>query len=486
MNATRFDRRLGPRLTVAFLAVALLAFASEIIGLVGLRRASNAAAILVQDAEMIQDVQEIRVAVGALLGPPTAHFLTGDPMARGRYTAAFETATDRLSDYSAAHNLHQHSAEHALSAHDLIVLTMDDLDEVAKLEAAIFESEDREESGMHVAELEATVGRTISRLDLLLNNANEDIMSAKIALAVVERNAFIGLTSSVLLAIGLGIGLAWHFTRSISTPMAELASAADRFAHGDFASPISIQATGEIATLADAFERMRQTVIRERGQLRMLAVLEERDRIGREMHDGLAQVLGYVNTKAQAIGQYLKSEEPQMAERHVDELVGAAREAYTDAREVIVGLRLDSSDRRGLSEMLADYVEKFTRRNEVAADLSIAPEWLDELLTPAANIQLLRIVQEALTNVRKHASANHVLIQLQVEEAHALIRVKDDGDGFNLSSLLRPDFARYGLRTMRERTQAINGNFRIESSPGSGTAITVRLPMGAAAEQERS
>jgi signal transduction histidine kinase len=466
--------------------VALLALASEVIGLIGLRGASNAAAVLVQDAQMIQHVQEIRVAVSRVLGPPAEFYLTGDVTSRGRYTAAVGAAFDKLAAYSAAHELHRHSVEHAMPAQELTGLTASNLDEISDLEAAIFETDSRAGGAASLAELQSLVATTVSRLDVLLQDAEEDIESAESALAAVERNAFIGLSISALLAIALGIGLAWRFTRSIGTPMAELARAADRFAGGDFSAPVSIHASGEIGRLADAFERMRETVVRERGQQRLLAVLEERDRIGREMHDGLAQVLGYVNTKAQAVGQYLKSEEPQMAERHIDELVMAAREAYTDAREVIVGLRLDGAGQRGLSEMLLDYIEQFTRRNQMAAHLELSPLWADERLSPTAQVQLLRIVQEALTNVRKHASASQVRVSLDVEQAHAMILIEDDGDGFNLSSLLRPEFARFGLRTMRERTHAIDGNFRIESSPGNGTKINVRLPLEGPAKKERA
>ena len=78
--------------------------------------------------------------------------------------------------------------------------------------------------------------------------------------------------------------------------------------------------------------------------------------------------------------------------------------------------------------------------------------------------------------MRKHADASNVRVSLDIEDEQIVIIVKDDGKGFNLSLLLRPGFSRYGLRTMRERTQAIDGNFRIESSEGHGTCIIVHVP----------
>jgi signal transduction histidine kinase len=476
MGRPRRDINIGPRLTAAFLAVALLTFASAVVGLVGFRHTASAAAILVQDAEMIQGVQGIRVAV-SYVGPPASDYLlTGDRTARQRYETAISQTRVRLSEYTAVHSRHLHTAEHAVSLDELIATISVNVEEMAQLEQAIFEVSEFQQGADHLTRLQAVISDTNSQLDRLLLEAQADIVSAKSHHSVAEKNAFIGLAASALLATSLALLLAFAFTRSISEPLAHLVQAADRISDADLSSPVTIEATGEIGRLAAAFELMRQELARERGQLRLLAVLEERDRIGREMHDGLAQVLGYVNTKAQAVSEYLRSGEPHHAERHIGELVSAAREAYTDAREAIVGLRQEDVDRRGLSEMLAEYMKEYSRRNEVSAELVITPAWSDDRLSSTAKVQLLRIVQEALTNARKHASASQVRTSLDVKGAHAVIRVEDDGRGFNLSLLLRPDFARYGLRTMRERAQAIGGNFRIESLLGKGTTLVIRVP----------
>jgi signal transduction histidine kinase len=98
-------------------------------------------------------------------------------------------------------------------------------------------------------------------------------------------------------------------------------------------------------------------------------------------------------------------------------------------------------------------------------------------LPATVKVQSLRIIQEALTNARKHAGADHVGVTLDRSNDTALIIVQDDGCGFMLSRLLRPDFSRYGLRTMRERAQAVGGSLRIESAPGRGTCIMATLPL---------
>jgi signal transduction histidine kinase len=113
----------------------------------------------------------------------------------------------------------------------------------------------------------------------------------------------------------------------------------------------------------------------------------------------------------------------------------------------------------------------------VRCELAVAPDWRDAELVPSARVQVLRIVQEALTNTRKHAKAQGVRVSLETWDQQALVRIADDGCGFHLSRLLSPDYARYGLRTMRERAQAVGGSLRIESLPGAGTRIIVHVPL---------
>ncbi len=349
--------------------------------------------------------------------------------------------------------------------------------ELASLGQALFAADDDGQALALFEEIEARLTGTNASLAALLTNAEEDIQSARSTHSTVQRSAYIGLSASALLAFGLAVALALIFTRSLSGPLEQLTASANRIAAGDLATEVAVGGAGEIGQLSEDFERMRRALVRERGQLRMLAVLEERDRIGREMHDGLAQVLGYVNTKAQAVSEYMKSDDARGAERQLDELIAAAREAYTDAREVIVGLRQNDVRRRGLAELAEEYVERFQRQSGVPAELEITPSWDDEALPATVKVQTLRIIQEALTNARKHAGASHVAVVLEKRNNTGLIRVEDDGRGFLLSQLLRPEFSRFGMRTMRERAQAVGGKLRIESAPGRGTCITATLPL---------
>ncbi|HSK77688.1 MAG TPA: GAF domain-containing sensor histidine kinase [Thermoanaerobaculia bacterium] len=209
-------------------------------------------------------------------------------------------------------------------------------------------------------------------------------------------------------------------------------------------------------------------------RLNTLAVAEERLRIAHEMHDGLAQVLAYVNTKAQVVKEYLKTGRPEEAGKHLDQLAGAAREIYSDVRESIIGLRSAAVPDRTVTETLRAYVDTWGTQNGVTCRVHVngTPR-----LASGTELQLLRIVQESLANIRKHAQARTVDITLEEAGNRLRLTVQDDGAGFVPGELGRSEFPRFGLATMRERAENIGGAFRLDSAPGEGTRVTVELPV---------
>ncbi|MBI4311473.1 MAG: GAF domain-containing sensor histidine kinase [Chloroflexi bacterium] len=211
-------------------------------------------------------------------------------------------------------------------------------------------------------------------------------------------------------------------------------------------------------------------------QTQALAVETERVRISREMHDGLAQVLGYVNTKAQAVETFLANGETAVAQEQVRELSEAARSAYQDIREGILALRSQVGAERDLSQVLDEYVAEYQRQSR----LQVLVRWdfspADTALTPLQEVQIIRIIQEALTNVRKHAEAAHVNLDMKRQGDELHVQVEDDGRGFNPAALRRVDWPHFGLQTMQERAEAIGGTLGIESHPGQGTRVLLRVP----------
>jgi signal transduction histidine kinase len=209
-----------------------------------------------------------------------------------------------------------------------------------------------------------------------------------------------------------------------------------------------------------------------------LAIAEERERIAREMHDSLARVLGYVNTKAQAIQELLRGGRVEHASEQVAQLSDAARTAYADVREAILGLRLSPGPQRGFLEALREYLRRWEEQSEVAVDLTLSPPGATlQRLGAVAELQLLRIVQEALANVRKHAAARRVCVLLAERDGIIEATVQDDGRGFDPAHPGGDGFPRFGLSTMRERAEAVGGTLQVVSAPGDGTRVTACIPI---------
>ena len=209
-------------------------------------------------------------------------------------------------------------------------------------------------------------------------------------------------------------------------------------------------------------------------RLRELAVAEERARIARDLHDGTAQVLAYVNTKAQAVREYMSSGKTTEAAAQLDELARAAREVSTDVREGILGLRAAAQEDRSLAEALRALITGWSRDAGIEAQLA-ADEGVR--LEPDRELQLLRIVQEALANVRKHSAARQVRVVLRRSLDAVEMEIEDDGGGFDPESLPRAELPRFGLATMAERARAMGGHFEVDSRPGGPTRLRIELPL---------
>jgi nitrate/nitrite-specific signal transduction histidine kinase len=233
------------------------------------------------------------------------------------------------------------------------------------------------------------------------------------------------------------------------------------------------QVLGGLANLAAiAVENAR---LQERVQ--SVAVLEERERIAREMHDGVGQVLGYVNTKAQAVKVLLDAGKTTEAQAQLAQLEEAAREVYADLREAILGLRTEISPERQLMPALQEYVRRFGEASGIVTELIVEGDPARYEILPTTELHLIRIIQEALTNVRKHAMARRAAVQFLERNGILTVSVTDDGQGFDPVQSRGGTLPRFGLQTMRERAEAIGGTFSIRTRDGPGTEVVVQLPL---------
>lgn len=218
-------------------------------------------------------------------------------------------------------------------------------------------------------------------------------------------------------------------------------------------------------------------------QIKRLAIEQERQRIAREMHDGLAQVLGYVNVKAGAAHRLVDLGKMAEAAQELEQLERAAREVYADVRESILGLRTVTAGQSGIREVLKAYLERFSEQSNIKVDLVMQCDETALHLSPEAEVQVIRIIQEALSNVRKHSGATNAWVRLDREPDAAILIVEDNGNGFSLRRTPLAGGPRFGLQTMKERAEALNGSFALDARPGNGTKVIVHIPIQSPKEE---
>ena len=219
---------------------------------------------------------------------------------------------------------------------------------------------------------------------------------------------------------------------------------------------------------------------RLQGELRVLAIQGERERIAREMHDGLAQVLGYVNTKSQAVEELLAAGRVPEARRLLAELAAAARSVYVDVREAILSLSAPVAPDRGVAPALEEYAAAYAESSKLAVRFVASPAAARATLSAAAQAEVFSIAREALTNVRKHARAQRVTLELGIQGEELILRITDDGVGFDADVLtVGPErWPHFGLAGMRERAESVGGGIAWHSRLGTGTEVELHVPVG--------
>ncbi|MET0134002.1 MAG: sensor histidine kinase [Kibdelosporangium sp.] len=200
-------------------------------------------------------------------------------------------------------------------------------------------------------------------------------------------------------------------------------------------------------------------------QAREAGVLDERQRMAREIHDTLAQGFTAIITQLQA------AEQSGDWRAHIDTAARLARENLTEARRSVHALRPAQLENAALPEALADVVEGWVGAQGVHVELTTTGT--ARSMHPEVEVALLRIAQEALANVAKHARASRVGLTLSYMEDLVTLDVRDDGVGFD-PDLVKADG--FGLMTMRQRMSRLAGALAVESEPGGGTAVSASLP----------
>jgi signal transduction histidine kinase len=232
-----------------------------------------------------------------------------------------------------------------------------------------------------------------------------------------------------------------------------------------------------IAELAQANQRLEETMAENTGlqaqlliQAREAGVGDERQRMAREIHDTLAQGLTGIITQLEAAQQ--TASEPER-ERRIDNAKRLARDSLAEARRSVQALRPQALEDSKLPDALADEVTRWTATSGVLAEVRTTGD--PQALHPEVEVTLLRVAQEALANVAKHAGAAHAWVTLSYMEDVVTLDVRDDGAGFDRAEP-SPAGGGFGLIAMRQRVNRLAGQLEIESEPGAGTAVSASLP----------
>ncbi|GGY35256.1 nitrate/nitrite sensor protein [Pseudoduganella albidiflava] len=205
---------------------------------------------------------------------------------------------------------------------------------------------------------------------------------------------------------------------------------------------------------------------------REMAISEERNLVAQGLHDSIAQGLNFLNLQVQMLEDSVRRQQYGDVSGIVPLLRAGVQESYEDVRELLLNFRTRLAE-ESLLATLQSALGKFERQAGIAATLDADPDGAP--FPREHQLQLLFIVQEALSNVRKHAGAGHVQVVLRDRDDFTLA-IADDGGGFDMADLERKGDSHVGIHIMRERAQRVGATLDVRSAPGAGTTVTLHLP----------
>jgi signal transduction histidine kinase len=283
-----------------------------------------------------------------------------------------------------------------------------------------------------------------------------------------------GLTIFSLAAAMIGTLFGWRTARKLSGRLSHLSQVSAAWSQGNFEWQIEDDEADEVGELGENLNQVAadlQTLLVDKEQI---AVLEERNRMARELHDTLAQGVAGLVLQLEAVKHHLNEGEVAESQLIVAEASTQARDALRKARAAIDDLRAEALFAPDFITAVTLQAQKFSATNSIPVELDAQlPDSL--LLPPATSLHARRALAEMLANVARHAEATTVCAELWQADGCLLIKVIDDGVGFDVETAVRP--GHYGIIGLKERAQLTGGYFSIESGPESGTTALLRLPL---------
>ncbi|MCB0034051.1 MAG: sensor histidine kinase [Anaerolineales bacterium] len=229
----------------------------------------------------------------------------------------------------------------------------------------------------------------------------------------------------------------------------------------------------ESANRRHLIEQLQATQAELAAAERREGVLQERERLAREIHDTLAQAFIGVIMHLEASSPLMASQ-PEKAHHHLTQAEEIARHGLTQARRVVQDLRPEVLESAPLPEAIARVVQKWQQQSDINTHTAVTGEY--RVLHPEAEVTLIRATQEALANIQKHAHAQEVRVTLSYMGNVVILDVQDDGMGIEQAAP-STNGGGYGLIAMRQRVEQVGGRLTIESDPEDGTTVAVEIPI---------
>lgn len=219
----------------------------------------------------------------------------------------------------------------------------------------------------------------------------------------------------------------------------------------------------------------RQTQAQILEQQRIVATLSERERLARELHDSLGQVLGFASLKLGAARKLVTDGKLEKADDQMAHLESVLSDAHSDVREYILNLRTAPNNDQPFFATVCHYLDGFRQNYGIQVLLSLDEGLGQSPFPPEAQVQVFRILQEALSNARRHSQAHCVQVSFAAEKDLVRMVIQDDGEGFDVTQPAGD--GHYGLRFSRERAEGMGGRLSVDSAPGQGTRLTLEVPV---------
>lgn len=299
--------------------------------------------------------------------------------------------------------------------------------------------------------------------------------------------AAIFLFIGIYVVIGLVVSLYTGFTSSgnLKTRLDTLSVLITQFANGNYQSSVHFEEKDEITRIGNELNELGKKLLDQVKSLQRMAdenselaktahksaVIEERQRLARDLHDAVSQQLFALTMMSEAAVKQLDTN-PEVAKDQIEEVAAMALQAQTEMRALLLHLRPVHLSGEPLHKGVKKLVDELKLRSSLDFRVEIE-ENLD--ISETTEEHVFRIIQEAFSNILRHADATHVHLNIRNLKNELYVHIRDNGNGFEIGKN-NDKKTSYGLKTMRERSEELGGTFHLKSNPGEGTYIDIRIP----------